>query len=245
MPAARDASTAYNADMCARYTLRNTPIHFLQRWLGEGVEDWQPRYNIAPSQEVVILGCGNAAGDPALMTARWGLSPAGTRGSAMKMPQINARAETVHEKVSFRESFRCRRCVVPADGYYEWIKSGGGRQPYFITLQDDSVFGFAGIWDLSDTSQETSLRSCAIITSEANTLTRRIHARMPVILRPSAVAHWLDPSIERTEELLPLLEPCSEAGMTLGPVSTYVNHVAHEGPACVQPVDHQIQGRLF
>ena len=231
--------------MCARYTLRNTPIHFFQRWLGEGVESWQPRYNIAPSQDVVILGCANPAGDPEWMTARWGLSPGGNRGTATKMLQINARAETVHKKLSFRESFRWRRCVVPADGYYEWIKSGGGRQPYFVTLQDDSVFGFAGIWDSGEPSQRNSLRSCAIITSEANALTQRIHARMPVILRPSAVAHWLDQSIEQAEELLPLLTPFSDVGMTLGPVSRYVNHVAHEGPACVQPVDRRIQGRLF
>lgn len=231
--------------MCARYTLRNTPYHFFQRWLGEAVDGWQPRYNIAPSQDVVMLGYENASGVPELMTARWGLPPTGTRGSAPKMLQINARAETVDQKVSFREAFRWRRCVVPADGYYEWVKSGGGRQPYLVTLQDDSVFGFAGIWDSSGSSQADSSRSCAILTSEANALTQRIHARMPVILRQSAVAQWLDSSVEQAELLRPLLEPCPEASMTLSPVSTYVNHVDHEGPACVQPVEHRIQGRLF
>ena len=231
--------------MCARYTLRNTPVHFLQRWLGEGMDSWQPRYNIAPSQDVVMLGCETAAGAPRLMTARWGLPPAGTRGSATKMLQINARAETVHQKLSFREAFRWRRCVVPADGYYEWVKSGGGRQPYLVTLQDDSVFGFAGIWDASDNSQTGASRSCAILTSEANVMTRRIHTRMPVILRQSVVAQWLDSSVDQIELLQPLLKPCSEVGMALAPVSTYVNHVGHEGSECVQPVEHRIQGRLF
>ena len=188
---------------------------------------------------------GNAAGVPELLKVRWGLEPACARGVGAKMLQINARAETVHQKMSFRESFRSRRCIILADGYYEWLKSGGGRQPYLVTLQDDSVFGFAGIWDSSGSAQASSLQSCAVLTSDANALTRKIHARMPVILRQSAIEQWLDPSIEQVELLRPLLAPCAEAGMTLTPVSTYVNHVAHEGPACVQPVDPLVQGQLF
>ena len=235
----------YNVVMCARFTLRTAPRWLSQSWLGGDWDSFTPRYNIAPSQEVAAFRYGAAPRGPDLVMLRWGLQAAAVPGSTARSLRINARSETVHQKVSFRESFRLRRCVVLADGYYEWRRSGGGRQPYFVRLRDDRVFGFAGIWESCREPGGAEFEACAILTTDANPLTRRIHARMPVILQRGGIEQWLDPDLDQVDSLHPLMRPLAAAKLTLEAVSKYVNHVVHEGPECIQSVDPLVQRDLF
>jgi putative SOS response-associated peptidase YedK len=148
---------------------------------------------------------------------------------------INARAETVAEKPAYRAAFRRRRCLVLADGFYEWQRLDGKKRPYFIHLRSDRPFAFAGLWEHWQGPAEETLQSCALVTTEANDLMRPIHDRMPVILPEDDYARWLDPSLDAPESLLPLLRPYPSEAMDAYRVSTYVNSPTHDAPLCVQP----------
>ena len=216
--------------MCGRFTLRSPGrIDFdLKRYAPPSL--FAPRFNIAPSQAVLTVM--SDGGERTLIPARWGLIP-----SWSKEPKgiINARSETLNEKPSFSESFERRRCLIPADGFYEWENSRKSRQPYYFQMKDEELFYFAGIWDQWRRGDE-SITSCAIITTTPNELLETIHDRMPVILPAETHPAWFARDIRPTA-LLSLLNPFPATVMKSHPVSRQVNHVQAEDAMLVEPVE--------
>ncbi len=214
--------------MCGRFTLR-TPRRFKDLSANLPAATLVPRYNIAPSQEVLaIIGTEDEQRVSAFV---WGLVPS---WSGEPKGIINARSETLESRPSFAESFHRRRCLIPADGFYEWKRKGKSKQPYYFQMQDEAQFAFAGIWD-EWKKDGASITSCAIITTVPNELLATIHDRMPVILAPTAQGKWLSDS--GPDELLSLLRPYSAAEMKSFPVSKRVNHAKVEEPSLVEPVE--------
>ncbi len=149
---------------------------------------------------------------------------------------INARAEGIASKPAFQNAFRRRRCLVPADGFYEWQRQEGGKQPFYIHMQDDAPFAFAGLWEVWEGKDGTVLETCTVITTEPNELMRPIHNRMPVILDHADYAQWLDPQLNDPEPLKALLRPFPTAKMTAYPVSRLVNSPSNDAPECLAPL---------
>jgi putative SOS response-associated peptidase YedK len=198
-----------------------------------------PRYNIAPSQPVAAI----LNRDPArAVSLRWGLVPHWAKDPSLGNRMINARAETLAERPSFREPLRKRRCLVPADGFYEWRQDGAGRAgkrprkvPMYVKLKSGAPFAFAGLWDTWHPGKE-EVASCAVITTEANQLLSGIHDRMPVIIPPERYSDWLDPGERRPETLEDMLRPYPAGAMTAYPVSPRVNDPRVDDPGCIEPV---------
>jgi putative SOS response-associated peptidase YedK len=220
--------------MCGRYTLAQ--IERLQRRYGYGANEAElrPRYNIAPTTAVAVILDEEPA---ALTTVRWGLIPAWSKDRKIAASLINARAETVAEKPSFRTAFKKRRCLILADGFYEWQRRDAGKVPHYMQLAGAEPFAFAGLWDEWHDPEAggAALRTCAIITTEPNELMASIHNRMPVILPPEQERRWLAPDAELTE-LQSLLLPYPADAMTAHTVSSRVNSVQNQEPALVEPV---------
>ena len=219
--------------MCGRYTLR-TPVEKLAEEFGleDSSVDLPPNYNVAPTQGVAAVLAEN--GHRRLEVLRWGLIPPWADDPQIGSRMINARAETAHEKPSFRRAFRERRCLIPPDGYYEWKRTNGTKQPYYIHMKEGRPFAFAGLWESWREEGGPEVRSCAILTTRPNALASEIHDRMPVILPAGSREAWLDPEAEK-EELLALLEPYPEDEMEAYPVSRYVNSPQNNDPRCVEP----------
>jgi putative SOS response-associated peptidase YedK len=216
--------------MCGRFTL-TTPGEVLAEAFGLDTEPaLAPRYNIAPTQPLAAVRQG-PDGRRSLVLLRWGLLPSTTRET--ERPLINARAETVARLPSFRDAFRARRCLVPADGFYEWKAGGPRKQPVHIRFADRRPFAFAGLWEPRTRGPEGETSgSCALLTTEPNSLMREIHDRMPVILPPDHYAGWLDPA-SRPAELAALLRPHPADAMEARTVGTFVNNARNEGPECL------------
>jgi len=191
-----------------------------------------PNYNIAPTQEVAAVV--EEDEKRKLERFHWGLIPSWAKDPAIGNKMINARAETVSEKPSFRKAFKVRRCLILADGFYEWQKMDNGKQPYYIKMQDDSPFAFAGLWEIWGKNRE-EIRSCTIITTDANDLMDELHYRMPVILQPEDYGMWLDPDFDEKEPLTSLLKPYPAAAMEAYPVSRGVNKPSNNEPGVVEP----------
>ncbi len=196
-----------------------------------------PRFNVAPSQPIAIVRL--ATDEPRREWAwlRWGLVPSWAKDAAIGNRMINARAETAAEKPAFRVAMKRRRCLVAADGFYEWQKQGTGRrkQPYFIHMADDRPFAFAGLWESWEGAGNSHLESCTILTTEANELMRPIHHRMPVILSPCDYEAWLDVACVECGQLAHRLRPFPGDAMRADPIGTYVNRPDNEGPQCIEP----------
>lgn len=221
--------------MCGRYTLR-TPVDTLVEEFGitGPLPEVPARYNVAPTQEVASVLVEDD--ERHLEMLRWGLIPSWADDPGIGSRMINARSETAAEKPSFRGAFKKRRCLILADGFYEWQKAGnGGKQPYYIRMEDGSPFAFAGLWEVWDKHGE-EIRSCTILTTEANGLVREIHHRMPVILPPENYDFWLDPDVREREPLLDLLRPHPEDAMEAYPVSRFVNSPSNDDERCVESV---------
>jgi putative SOS response-associated peptidase YedK len=168
--------------------------------------------------------------------ARWGLVPSWASDLSIGYKLINARSETAPSKPSFRSAFRQRRCLIPADGFYEWKKTGAKhKQPYHIHLKDGSVFGCAGLWEHWQSAEGEVVESCTILTTEANALMKQLHDRMPVILPPADHDRWLDPLAKDMAALQALLVPYPDEGMIATAVSSYVSNARNEGPKCMEP----------
>jgi putative SOS response-associated peptidase YedK len=212
--------------MCGRFTL-STDITTVAKVFGVAPSlQAAPRYNIAPTQEVVsILRNGTAH----MEWLQWGLIPSWAKDESVGSKMINARAETLAEKPSFKRLLRSRRCLVVADGFYEWKKEHGGKTPMYITLKDGSPFALAGLWDLWHSPDGRDIRTCTIVTTQPNALVTSIHDRMPVILSADARELWLDSSLHDDEALLPLLAPYPAEEMTARAVSRLVNNPKIEG----------------
>jgi putative SOS response-associated peptidase YedK len=221
--------------MCGRYT-QTIDVETLQRRFGfnSGGVTLEPRYNLAPGQEApVVIGEGTRI----LKLMRWGLVPYWAKEASIGYKMINARAETLMQKPSFKKSFRERRCLVLADGFYEWRKLKGKRTgvPMRFTLKSREPFAFAGLWDAWKKPDGDILLSFTIITTEANELLRPIHDRMPVILRPRDEDKWLDPDLKNVDHLIPLLLPYPSDMMEGYEVSTLVNSPKNDVPECIMP----------
>lgn len=221
--------------MCGRYTLR-TPVEDLAKFfhLAE-TPPLTPRYNIAPTQPVATVLV--LTGDRQFQLMRWGLIPPWAKDLSVGSRMTNARAETIAEKPAFRAALRERRCLVMADGFYEWQQKGTLKQPYYVVKKDKSPFAFAGLWERWEPPDSGEpMESCTIITTEANALVRAFHERMPIILDADDFDLWLDPDVTEPQRLLPLLKPYPAEEMEAYPVSNIVNSPAHESGECVQHV---------
>jgi len=223
--------------MCGRYRLGRGKAAF-EKVFGVRPDDyeWSPRFNIAPTQLVPVIRQHPAEPKRLLANMRWGLVPYWATDVTIGAKMINARAEEVATKPAFRESLKRRRCLVPADGFYEWKKIGKGKQPYCIQLADDSVFAFAGIWDRWKDPAGKPVESFSILTTEANAVTAEVHDRMPVILAEEHFDLWLDPGFAKSETVAEMLRPYDAALMRKYPVSERVNSTVNDDERCAEPV---------
>lgn len=221
--------------MCGRFTLRTRLNELLQFYSVESQLQWEPRFNIAPSQSIPVVRNGPHGDKRELATLRWGLIPSWADDIHIGNQLINARAETIVSKPSFKQAFKSRRCLVPADGFYEWKSSGKSKQPFFIQMADERPFVFAGLWERW-TKAQPAIESCTIITTTPNALVADIHDRMPVILTEDAAMLWLDRNVEDADLLTSLLAPYPDGTMVAYPVSTLVNSPQHDSVDCIQPV---------
>jgi putative SOS response-associated peptidase YedK len=219
--------------MCGRFSLRTPGPVLAGQFDLPDVPALAPRYNIAPTQDVAVVQ--QQAAGRMLLHMRWGLIPGWAGDPAIGARMINARAETVAEKPAFRAAFTRRRCLIPADGFYEWQRVDGQKQPFYIRLHREQPFAFAGLWESWRGADGTVIDSCTLLTTEANGVLRPIHARMPVILKSDDYARWLDPELRQPEPLLDLLQPYPEAEMQSYPVSTHVNRATNDDPQCIAP----------
>jgi len=225
--------------MCGRFSLRARNAAILAEYFDiADVPLLKARYNIAPGQPapVVRLKPGQTNTRRELILLRWGLIPGWAKDQSIGNRMINARAESLAQKPAFRAALRRRRCLIAADGFYEWQGIGRSRQPYYIRFRDDRPFAFAGLWESWEGPDHTAIDSCTIITTAAGELIRPIHDRMPVILPPEAYDVWLDPAVENFEKFTALLVPFSSREMEVYPVNTLVNKASHDGPDCVEPL---------
>jgi putative SOS response-associated peptidase YedK len=223
--------------MCGRFTLRAPASTVAEQFGLLDAEPLNPRFNIAPTQAVAAVRLATEGDEPArqLVWLKWGLVPSWAKDAKIGNSLINARAESVADKPAFRAAFRRRRCLVAADGFYEWRRTGGKKQPYFIRLAEDRPFAFAGLWESWEGPEHSALDTCTLITTDANELMRPIHDRMPVILSPEHYARWLDPALQKPEHLQPLLRPYPSDAMLAYPVSSHVNNPRNEDAGCIAP----------
>jgi putative SOS response-associated peptidase YedK len=225
--------------MCGRFTLTVNPDELqdaFENVIFPAPGKYAPRYNIAPSQPVLVIP------NDGKMTADfyvWGLIPIWAKDPSIGNRLINARGETVAEKPSFRGSFKHKRCLILADGFYEWKPKPNSKTktPFYISLKDQKPFAFAGLWDVWESPDGSSIKTCTIITTEPNELMAAIHDRMPVILHPRDYTKWLDTSPQTPENLLPLIKPFPADAMSAYRVSTLVNKPGNESPELTKPVD--------
>jgi putative SOS response-associated peptidase YedK len=225
--------------MCGRFTLTELdPDLVAETFALPGVPDLPPRYNIAPTQPVATVIYDADGGRNELVVMRWGLIPSWAKDPTIGSRLINARGETVHEKPSFRSAFKRRRCLIVADGFYEWQQQASGpKVPMYITLRDHRPFGFAGLWERwTEPESGEVLTTCTIVTTTPNDLMAPIHNRMPVILPRDAYAAWLDPAQEGGEQVRRLLRPYPAEQMIAYPVSRKVNSPANDSPDLIERV---------
>ena len=220
--------------MCGRYSLIADPGDLARRFEFDG--DWlkfEPAYNVAPTQEVLTVVGGESRRGGFM---RWGLIPHWAKNASIGNRMINARAETVAEKPAFRDALRRRRCLVLADGFYEWQRSGGPKRPMRIVMRSGEPFAFAGLWSVWRDPDGNRIPSCAIITTAANDLLRPIHDRMPVILPRDMEEFWMDSNVDDPGALGNILTPYADEAMEAYKVSTLVNSAANDGPEVIAPV---------
>lgn len=239
--------------MCGRYTV-TSPLDELLDYLGITLRgdilattNLQPRYNIAPTQPVLIARNHPQKGERELVPVEWGLVPEWQKEKPSK-PLINARLETILAKPSFRGPIRHHRCIIPANGFYEWQRSDATKQPYYIQLQDSPLMAFAGIWTTwYGPDGENMLETCAMITRAANEETKPIHHRMPMLLKSTQFDHWLNWGDMRVHHLLNSIEPSPEGTFSFTPVSSRVNNIRNDDTRLIEPElpTPPAQGSLF
>ncbi len=223
--------------MCGRYSI-TTPAETLSRLFrfAGPLPNLRPRYNVAPTQQVPVVRRARGDGERELAQVRWGLIPFWAKDEKIGYRLINARAEGIAEKPSFRSALKMRRCLVPADGFYEWQATPGRKVPWRITLEDGGPFAFAGLWERWEKAPDgVPVESCTIITTAANALVAKLHDRMPIILAPETYSAWLGEDSAAAPELLALLTPFPPDAMRAYPVSTVVNSPKNDTPECVAP----------
>lgn len=220
--------------MCGRYSLSKSKIELEERFQAEMLSDFKPRYNIAPTQLVPVVTSQSPKG---FSFFYWGITPEFGRNKPVSQKLINAKAESVHQKITFKSSFKQRRCIIPADGFYEWKKLGKKTSiPHRFTLREGGLFSFAGIWDEYETVDGENQHTFLILTTEPNELVSEVHDRMPVVLTPETEKKWLN-NYSSEEELLEILKPFSANEMLSYPVSTLVNSVKNDSQALIRKTD--------
>jgi putative SOS response-associated peptidase YedK len=227
--------------MCGRFTLSASAKTLKDLFPLLDFAEQAARYNIAPTQNVLAVRNQKDTAAPELVQLRWGLIPAWADDPAIGNRMINARAETAATLPAFRSAFEHRRCLVLADGFFEWQKTAGRKQPYYIRLQEGQPFAFAGLWERWRKGADP-IESCTILTTDANDLIRPLHDRMPVILEPGMFDRWLQADVG---ELGRLLKPLPNERMVAYPVSTRVNNARIDDPGCVTPLQPGTQKSLF
>ena len=233
--------------MCGRYRLSRRK-QIVEEYFDSvsGEEDWTPRYNIAPTQLVPVIRQNPKEPIRELSLMRWGLIPSWAKDSSVAALMINARSETAGTKPAFRDPLKSRRCLIPADGFYEWQTMGKSKQPYCFEVDKGELFAFAGLWDRWKDASGDWAKTCSILTTTPNAVISTVHDRMPVILKPDNYDLWLDPGMTDAVEVSNLLKPFDAGLMRSYPVSTRINHVANDDEECSRPVEvAQIQNRLF
>jgi len=219
--------------MCGRFVLHTPPPALADYFDIDAIPDMAASYNITPSQPVAAVRKPGQQREMAML--RWGLVPSWAQELKTNYSMINARAETVAEKPAYRTAFRQRRCLIPADGFYEWKQTPDGKQPYYIRMQQDGVFALAGLWERWE-KQDEVVESCSIIVTQANDTIRPVHDRMPVIIRSSDFDRWLDPECRDAAAMKALLQPWPAGEMTAYPVGKYVNRPVNNDAQCIAPL---------
>jgi putative SOS response-associated peptidase YedK len=220
--------------MCGRFTFAISPELLAEVFGVTNLEDLPRRYNIAPTQKVLTIrrnGTGNWGS-----FLQWGLIPSWAKDPSIGSRMINARSETVHEKPAFRTAIRYRRCIIPTQGFFEWMGEDGKKQPLYIRMKNDSIMALAGIWDHWKNQEGETLETCSILTTASNSLIQAIHDRQPVILHPEEYDLWLDREVTEPEKLLSLFQPYPPDLMEMYKVSPLVNSVRNDSPACIEPI---------
>jgi putative SOS response-associated peptidase YedK len=220
--------------MCGRFTLHTPESQVRDTFNLEHNEPLglKPRYNIAPSQDIPIIR--DIESSREMVMAQWGLIPSWSKEPKTKYSTINARIESVAEKPTYRTPFKRQRCLIPADGFYEWKVVNGNKVPHHIRMKSGSVFAFAGLWDHWEGDDQT-LDSCTIIVMPANEVMKSIHERMPAIIAPAHYDYWLDSRLTDKQEIMQYLTSATSSQLTTYPVSTWVNSPKHNDERCIQP----------
>ena len=237
----------HNLKMCGRYRLSRRK-QLIEEYFDSAPwdDDWNPRYNIAPTQPVPVIRQHPKEPVRQLSLMRWGLIPSWAKDGAGAASMINARSETAGTKPAFRDALKSRRCLIPADGFYEWLRTAEPRQPYCFEVNDGEMFAFAGLWEGWKNTEGQWIKTCSILTTIPNAVISPVHDRMPVILDPDSYDLWLDPGVQDLGEISQLLTPYDANAMSSYPVSTRINHVANDDEECSRPVElPKTQNRLF
>jgi putative SOS response-associated peptidase YedK len=232
--------------MCGRYRLSRRK-QLVEEYFdcGSDEPDWTPRYNIAPTQPVAVIRQNPKEPVRELSLMRWGLIPSWSKDSSAAS-MINARSETASTKPAFRDALKSRRCLIPADAFYEWQRTGKTKQPYCFEVNEGALFAFAGLWDRWKDAGGKWLETCSILTTTPNAVTSAVHDRMPVILDPDCYDLWLDPGMSDATAASDLLKPCDARLMRSYPVSSRVNSVVNDDAECSAPAElAEAQARLF
>jgi putative SOS response-associated peptidase YedK len=233
--------------MCGRYRLSRRK-QIIEEYFGSvsGEDDWTPRYNIAPTQSVPVIRQNPEEPRRELSLLRWGLIPSWAKDPSGSTQMINARSETAATKPAFRDALTNRRCLIPADGFYEWQRRGEAKQPYCFEVNGGELFAFAGLWDRWRDPSGQWLKSCSILTTTPNAVASSVHDRMPVILDPDCYDLWLDPGMHDMPAISDMLKAYDDQMMRCYPISKRINHVANDDEACSAPVELiQPQAGLF
>jgi putative SOS response-associated peptidase YedK len=231
------SAARHNHDMCGRYRLsRRKELLEQHFYTAAWDEDWTPRYNIAPTQQVPMIRQHPKEPIRQISTMGWGLIPHWARDTSGAASAINVRSETAAHKPAFRDPLRLRRCLIPADGFYEWKRTATSKQPFCFEVNDGDLFAFAGLWDGWKDANGRWLKTCAILTTTANAVSSAVHDRMPVILDPASYDVWLDPAVQDVAAVSELLKPFDPGVMRCYPVSTRINHVANDDAECSRSV---------
>jgi putative SOS response-associated peptidase YedK len=233
--------------MCGRYRLSRRKQIVEERFDAAGDEDWEPRYNVAPTQPVPIIRQHPKEPKRVMSLVRWGLIPSWSKDASCAAKMINARAETAHVLAAFQDAMKRRRCLVPADGFYEWQKRESARQPYCFEVKDGELFAFAGLWERWKDPNGNWVKTCSILTTTPNAVTSAVHDRMPVILAPENYDMWLDPGMTKVEALAEMLEPFDARLMRCFPVSARINQAKNDDANCARRVEPETrrQNELF
>src|ERR1700756_2080526 len=233
--------------MCGRYRLSRRK-QLVEEYFdaSSDADDWNPRYNIGPTQQVPVIRQHPKEPVRQISSMRWGLIPNWAKDASGTASMINARSETAAMKAAFRDPLKFRRCLIPADGFYEWKRTPTNKQPFCFEVNEGELFAFAGLWDGWKDASGNWIKTCTILTTTPNAVTSAIHDRMPVILHPDSYDPWLDPGIQNATAISELLRPFDARLMRCYPVSSRINYVANDDEESSRPVNiAEAQNRLF